>query len=194
MMKRILLTFLCGLSLMGTACAQNGKSKSGVQGAAVSSGKGKTLVVYFSWGGTTKHLAEMIAFETGADIFSIEPADPYPTAYTLCTEVAKEELDKGIYRALKTKMPSLDGYDIIFIGSPVWWHTAAMIVQGAVKDIDFSGKTVVPFCTYAATYRDETLAKIAELTPRAKHLKSYGTTSPDSASIRRWLLEIGIAK
>ena len=52
----------------------------------------------------------------------------------------------------------------------------------------------IPFCTYALTYRDETLAKIAELTPRAKHLKGYGTTSSDSASVRRWLLEIGLAK
>ena len=155
-------------------------------------GNGKTLVVYFSWGGTTERMARMIAESTGADLFEIEPAEPYPAEYVPCTEVAKEELDNGIYRALKTPLPDISACDTVFIGSPVWWHTAAMIVQGAVKDTDFSGKTVVPFCTYAATYRDETLARITELTPGARHLQGLGLTRPSQNAVDEWLSEIGV--
>lgn len=59
----------------------------------------------------------------------------------------------------------MDSYDIVFIGCPVWWHTAPMIINTFTESYDFKGKTVVPFCTYASTYRDETLQKIVTLTP-----------------------------
>lgn len=186
------------LLLMGIGCAEDSKSSpSGLvpeSPSSVGNAKSKSLVVYFSWGGTTKRLAEMISERTGADLFRIEPAEAYPESYTPCTEVAKVELEQGIYRGLKVPLPSMENYDTIFVGTPVWWHTAAMIVQGAIKDVDFSGKTVIPFCTYAATYRDETLSKIVELTSGATHLEGYGTTSPNEDDVREWLNSLGISK
>lgn len=155
----------------------------------------KSIVVYFSWGGTTKQLAEQIQKSTGADIFRLESEEPYPSSYTPTTKVAKEELDKNIYRKIKS-VPNLSGYDTVFVGAPVWWHTAPMIVQGWLKENEknLSGKTVVPFTTYAATYRDETLAKIAELSPLSKHLKGFGTRSPSQGETDAWLKEIGQIK
>ncbi|RHJ82686.1 flavodoxin [Parabacteroides sp. AM08-6] len=153
----------------------------------------KILIAYFSWGGTTQQVAENIARYSGGTLFRIETVNPYPTEYTPCTEVAKEELDKGIRPKLKAIVKDFDQYDTIFVGCPVWWHTAPMAVWSFLESdaYDFSGKTVIPFCTYQATYRDETLAKIVELTPNSKHLKGFGTTNKNT-NLDSWLKEIGV--
>lgn len=155
----------------------------------------KILIVYFSWGGSTKQVAENIANHTGGTLFRIETVTPYPTEYIPCTEVARTERDNGIRPELKTVVDNLDQYDTIFVGCPVWWHTAPMAVRSFLEseNYDFSGKTIIPFCTYEATYREETLAKIVELTPDSKHLKGFGTTNKN-ADLEPWLKEIGIIK
>lgn len=154
----------------------------------------KILVAYFSWGGTTQRMAQEIASQTEADLFRIEPTVPYPTDYTECTEVALEERDNDARPAIADNVENWEQYDVIFIGSPVWWHTAPMIIATFAESYDFSGKTVVPFCTYSATYRDETLARIAELTPDAAHLTGEGLTSGriNAENVGTWLREIGV--
>lgn len=152
------------------------------------------LIAYFSWGGNTEHVARHIASLTGGTLFRIEPAKPYPTEYTPCTEVAKTEKETDARPAIKNKVNGWDGYDVVFIGCPVWWWTAPMIINTFAESYNFSGKTVVPFCTYASTYRDETLARIVELTPAAKHLKGFGAVNRETDGIDRWLKEIGVIK
>lgn len=154
----------------------------------------KILIAYFSWGGNTQHVAEYIAQQTDGTLFRIEPVKPYSTEYIPCTEVAKEEKENNARPTIKGKVDNWDSYDTIFIGCPVWWHTAPMIIHNFTESYDFKGKTVIPFCTYAATYRDETLAKIVELTPDAKHLKGFGAASCDTKGITEWLKEIKVVK
>jgi flavodoxin len=149
----------------------------------------KVLVAYFSWGGTTRRMAEAIQSTTGGDIFEIEPVVPYPSEYTPCTEVALEERDNDARPAIKNSVENWDEYDIVFIGCPVWWHTAPMIISTFAESYDFSGKTVVPFCTYAATFRDETLQKIVDLTPAAEHLEGLGTTG-NTSGVAAWIERI----
>ena len=158
------------------------------------SGDSKILVAYFSWGGTTQRMAEEIVRQTGADIFRIEPVVPYPTEYTPCTEVAREEKDNNARPAIAGEVENWSDYDTVFIGCPVWWWTTPMIICTFAESYDFEGKTVVPFCTYASTYRDETLARIVELTPDADHLTGEGLTSGriNEQNISSWLNEIGI--
>ncbi|MCL3850957.1 hypothetical protein M1P97_06620 [Parabacteroides sp. GYB001] len=153
----------------------------------------KILIAYFSWGGTTQQVAENIAKETGGTLFRIETVNPYPTEYTPCTEVAKVERDNGVRPELKVIVENMEQYDTIFIGCPVWWHTAPMAVWSFLEsdNYNFRGKTIIPFCTYAATYRDETLAKIVELTPDSEHLEGFGTTNKN-ADVTSWLKKIGI--
>ena len=160
----------------------------------VPSGNGKMLEAYVSWGGTTQRMAEEIVRQTGADIFRIEPVVPYPTDYTECTEVAQEEKDNDARPAIAKEVENWEQYDTVFIGCPVWWHTAPMIINTFAESYDFGGKTVVPFCTYASTYRDETLARIVELTPDAGHLTGEGLTGGriNADNIGVWLREIGI--
>ena len=116
------------------------------------------------------------------------------TEYTPCTEVAKKEKEDNARPAIKNKVEDWDSYDTVFIGCPVWWWTAPMIINTFTESYDFKGKTVIPFCTYASTYRDETLAKIVELTPDAKHLKGFGAVSRNTDGITEWLKEIKVIK
>lgn len=157
-------------------------------------GDSKILVAYFSWGGTTQRMAQEIVRQTGADIFRIEPVVPYPTEYTPCTVVAREEKDNDARPAITNEVENWEQYGIVFIGCPVWWWTAPMIINTFAESYDFEGKTVVPFCTYAATYRDETLARIVELTPDADHLTGEGLTSGriNADNIGAWLRKIGM--
>lgn len=154
------------------------------------------LISYFSWGGTTERMAKIIADQTGGTLFEIEPVVPYPTEYTPCTEVALRERDSDARPAIKNKVENWADYDIIFIGCPVWWHTAPMIINTFSESYDFKDKIVVPFCTYASTYRDETLAKIVQLTPEAQHLTGEGLTSGriSEQTISSWLKEIKVVK
>lgn len=81
--------------------------------------------------------------------------NPYPTDYNECTVVAREELDNGIRPELSDTVENLDDYDVVFVGCPVWWHTAPMAIWSFLENSehDFSDKIIVPFCTYASTYR-----------------------------------------
>lgn len=152
----------------------------------------KILIAYFSWGGNTQTVAEYISAQTQGDLFTIEPVVPYPEQYTPCTEVALEERDSNARPAIKDKVDNWNEYDVVFIGCPVWWHEAPMILHTFAESYDFSGKTVVPFCTYASTYRDETLAKIAEITPAARHLEGFGARNRSTAGVAEWLDRIGM--
>lgn len=160
------------------------------------SGDSKILVAYFSWGGTTQRMAQEIIRQTGANIFRIEPVVPYPTDYTECTEVAQEEKNNNARPAIADEVENWEQYDTVFIGCPVWWWTTPMIICTFAESYDFEGKTVVPFCTYTSTYRDETLARIVELTPDADHLTGEGLTSGriNEQNISSWLKEIGVIK
>lgn len=191
MMKKMLVLTACLATLFsGASCSA--RSASNADGTT-KQGENKVLVAYFSWGGTTRQMAEEISRAVGGDLYRITPERPYPEDYTACTEVARRERDNDERPAIAGQVARFDDYDVVFIGCPVWWHTAPMIVATFAEQYDFKGKTVVPFCTYAETYRDETLARIAALTPEAKHLKWFGSTGNWKEALGDWLKEIGLS-
>ena len=158
----------------------------------------KILVTYFSWGGNTQALAEEIQRQTNADIYRIDPLVPYTDDYqTLAYQISNKEKEENARPALKDTLATLNNYDIIFVGCPVWWFDAPMIIHSFLecKDYDFSGKTIVPFCTYAtATY--ETLNDIINATPDSDHLEGLGirgSSSYNQQTIKSWLDRIGIS-
>lgn len=186
-MKKFIVSMVAIITTACSTCfAQNAISQNTPK-------KTNMLVAYFSWGGTTKKVAEEISTLTGADIFRIEPQKAYPTEYTPCTEVAKKERDENARPAIKGTIENMDQYDVVFIGCPVWWHTAPMIISTFAETYNLRGKTVVPFCTYAETFRDETLAKIVQLTRGSRHLKGFGSTG-STKEVKAWLEEIDILK
>lgn len=190
MMNRLLMILFTLLVIgCGTSCASDEPTETPDAVNAGYFGGKKILIAYFSWGGTTQRMAQQIQDITGADMFRIEPEVPYPSEYTPCTEVALEEKNSSARPAIKDRVQNWEEYDVVFIGCPVWWWTTPMIIHTFCESYDFTDKTVVPFCTYAATYRDETLAEIVNSTPDAKHLTGEGLTggSINARRIQTWI-------
>ena len=110
---------------------------------------GKALVVYFSWSGNTEALAQEIQAQTGADIFRIETATPYPENYNATVDQGRAELRENARPALKqAKVENLAEYDTVFIGAPNWWSSIPMAVATFLEANDLSGKTVAQFVTH----------------------------------------------
>ena len=113
----------------------------------------EVLVVYYSAQNHTENGAKKIANNLSADIFEIEPANPYTSDdlnwSNSNSRVSREHDDESLRNVeLKnTKVENWDSYDTILIGYPIWWGVAAWPVNNFVKDNDFTGKTVIPFCT-----------------------------------------------
>lgn len=114
---------------------------------------GKVLVVYYSASGHTGDVAQVIAEYTHGDTFELEPVEEY-TSEDLNwrdenSRVNREHEDEGLQNVelVSTAVEDFDSYDKVFIGYPIWWQNASWVVNNFVKDNDFTGKTVIPFCT-----------------------------------------------
>ena len=159
----------------------------------------KMLVTYFSWSNNTKALAEEIQRQTGADIYRIESREAYTTDYqTLAYSIANAEKEANARPALKDTLRTMQDYDIVFVGCPVWWFDAPMIIHSLLECEDyggFRGKTIVPFCTFfTATY--QTLNDIVAATPDSQHIEGLGLRGAGSyseATVKEWLDHIGIS-
>lgn len=120
------------------------------------SGK-KVLVVYFSATGNTKEAAEYIASATGGDLFELVPEEPYSSEDLNWNDensrvvYEHEHPDKRNVALTEEKADNFDEYDTVFIGYPIWWGIAAWPVDGFINVNDFTGKTVIPFCTSASS-------------------------------------------
>ena len=108
----------------------------------------KILIAYYSHSGNTKEAAEKIQSLTGADLFEIKPANEYPKDYNAVVNQAKQEKADDVRPEL-VSLGNVKAYDILFIGTPVWWYTMASPVKTFLAENNFDGKIIVPFCTHA---------------------------------------------
>ena len=127
----------------------------------------KPLVVYFSHSGNTRLVAERLAATTGADLFEIVPAAPYPAEYGAVADQAKREIAADHRPALESDLHDIAAYDVIYVGSPCWWSTVAPPVATFLAAHDFAGKTLVPFMTHEGSRMGRTEADIRRLCPGA---------------------------
>ena len=97
--------------------------------------------------GNTERVAEFIRKAVAGDLFEIEPVREYSASYMTCIREAQAEQCGNERPAVKRLPESLDGYDTIFIGYPNWWGTMPMFLFTVLESFDWSGKTIVPFCT-----------------------------------------------
>ena len=111
---------------------------------------GKTLVVYFSWSGNTEEMASYIAEQVGGDLLEIQPKTAYPTDYNECGNIAKVERDENARPEIANLPASMDEYDTIMVGYPIWWHTAPMIIGTFLENYDLTGKEIYPFTQSAS--------------------------------------------
>lgn len=126
----------------------------------------KKLVVYYSYTGNTKMIAENIQKKLGCDILEIKPVIPYSTDYqTVVDEEQNNESAKKTPEIEKIDV-DLNNYDEIIIGSPVWWYTIAPVIRTFLKENDLSGKTIIPFATNAG-WLGRTFKEIKDLCPNS---------------------------
>ena len=129
----------------------------GDSGGDTAADSGNVLVVYYSATGNTETVANYIAEATGGDIFEITPAEPYTDDDLNWTDensrVTREHEDESLrdVELTTTQVENWDSYDTVFIGYPIWWGIAAWPVDGFVEANDFTGKTVIPFCTSSSS-------------------------------------------
>jgi len=151
----------------------------------------KTLVVYFSATGTTKGVAERLASVTGADLYEIVPAEPY-TAEDLnyndkTTRATREQNDKSVRPQIAGEPLLLDGYATIYVGYPIWWGEEPRILDTFAESYDFSGKTMIPFCTSGGSGIGSSGRNLEKLTNGATWLdgKRFGG-SVSEAELQAW--------
>ncbi len=172
--------------------------------------KKKYLIAYFSRrgqnyvsgrivdlkAGNTEVVAQIIQKKTGGDLFHIETVATYPKDYMETTEAAKNELRAKARPKLKRKVENIGVYDVIFLGYPNWWGTPPMAVFTFLEGYDFSGKTIVPFCTHEGSGMGHSEKDIAKSCPKATILEGLaiqGTNAGSAAlEVSRWIDKLSI--
>ena len=164
-----------------------------------STGNGKILVAYYSATGSTKAVAETIAETTGADLFEITPKDPYSNDDLDWTNddsrVSKEHVDESLrdVELTSTTPENWDSYDTVLIGYPIWWGIAAWPVDHFVSDNDFSGKTVIPFCTSASSGIGDSGNLLEKMAGTGDWQEGQRFSSGASASdVNAWVESLGL--
>lgn len=154
----------------------------------------KILIAYYSWSGNTKAAALKIQKQTGGDIFEIAPKNPYPSGYNEVVAQAKNEKNENFMPELKANVKDLSNYDVIFIGTPVWWYTMAPPVKTFIAQNNFDGKIIAPFCTHGGGGASATYSDIQKLAPKAKVLQGFTTyeKTADDKSIADWIKSLNI--
>lgn len=197
------------LALAFTACSGNAEDQtepSSENNAAVSeqssdapaegtaSAGGKTLVVYFSATGNTESAANYIAQATGGDLFELVPSYPYTDAdldWTDDNSRVSREHENESERNVALEQSAVDNwseYDTVFIGYPIWWGIAAWPVDTFIEANDFTGKTVIPFCTSSSSGLGDSGELLAETAGTGNWLEGERFSSGVSQSqVTEWV-------
>lgn len=170
----------------------------------------KSLIAYFSRKGNnyaagsivnlpignTEVIAKKIQELTGSDMFQIKTVKSYPEDYTETTYVAQEEKRKNSRPELTEIVDDMDSYDVIYIGYPNWWGTMPMAVFTFLESYDFSGKTIIPFCTHEGSGMGSSERDIKKLCPNAKVLSGLairgGSVDRADKDVANWLKKLDL--
>ena len=188
--------------------------------ARAAPGTGKSLVAYFSMPetdnpynmtreeenstvvingkvlGNTQYVAELIREMTGSDIFRIQPETPYPKEHRALVALARKEQEENVRPAIAAKIAEPESYGTIFIGYPNWWADMPMILYTFLEQYDFSGRTIIPFCTHGGSGLSGTVSSIQKKQPQAKVVRTafcLSRSRMDEAphAVAQWLKKIG---
>ena len=161
---------------------------------------GGTLVVYFSATGNTEEAAGYIAGLTGGDLFELEPVEPYTSEDLNYSDdnsrVSLEYADESL-REVELAADTVENwgdYDTVFIGYPIWWGIAAWPVDSFVEANDFTGKTVIPFCTSSSSGMGQSGELLADLAGTGDWQEGQRFSSGVSeADVEEWLSTLGLS-
>lgn len=167
-----------------------------MEGSTEEKGESSILVAYFSWSGNTQQMAEIIAQETGADLFEIATVTPYTDDYNTLLDIAQQEQGEDARPELNAQVENWDSYDTIFVGYPNWWSDAPMAVYTFLESYDFTGKTLIPFNTSASGGFGRSLIGIEESAAGATLLEGLDLTEGELGDVENrvttWLDSLGL--
>ncbi len=179
-MKKVL--FMIALALTIAGCSQKKEN-------------GKSLVVYYSQTGATKQVAYEIARLLDADTLSIDVTQPYNGTYDETIARCLKENEENTLPELNNPNLSLSQYDTIYLGYPIWFGTYAPPIAALVKEVDFSGKTIVPFCTFGSGGLNASIKDLKAALPENEIRNGYGVRNARiakaPAEVMRFLIENG---
>lgn len=155
------------------------------------------LVAYFSATNTTEGVAEHIANGLNAELFEIVPEQPYTSADLDWNDNDSrstiEMNDPNARPAISGSVENMEQYDIVLIGYPIWWGEAPRIISTFMESYDFSGKTIVPFCTSGGSGIDSSAANLEQLTSGAQWLEGHRLNGSDSQDeVMEWVNSLGL--
>ena len=142
--------------------------------------------------GTNAYVAQMIQAQVGGDLHAIIAAEPYPADFDQVRDINHQESS----RAISSTVENMEQYDVVFIGYPVWATTLPQAVRTFLSAYDFSGKTVIPFCTHDGYGAGRSFSTVAELVNGANTLEGIAIEAADGPeaqdTIARWLERVGL--
>ncbi len=183
-------SFNIGIRLVRNAVIGSGSvTTSGAE--TQTAGDGNILIAFFSWGGNTRGVAEEIKAQTGADLFEIELVNPYSTDYNTVLDQAQHDQNIQARPELSNHVEDFEQYETILLGYPNWWASIPMPIASFLEEYDFTGKTIIPFCSHGGGRFGQSLTAIAKLAPNATMgeglLIHYSGGSALSADVEAWL-------
>ena len=146
------------------------------------------LIAYFSYTGNTEEVAQIIAEYTGGTLAEIQRAEEYEDLQ----EEAEAEILDGVHPEITMSVDSIEEYDTIFVGYPIWWDEAPAMIATFLAENDFSGKTIIPFCTSSSDDIGNSLHIFSELCPDAEIAE--GLTANNLNDIEPWIQGLGISQ
>ena len=144
--------------------------------------------------GNTEYAAIEIQRQVGGDLFAIKTVENYPVTHTDCSEIAESELRSDARPELSTHLESMEQYDTVYIGYPIWWYQEPMAIRTFLEEYDLSGKKIIPFCTSLGAGISESERSIKALCPDAvveKGLTLHTGQEDFSQQINAWLTDTG---
>lgn len=178
--------------------ASDASAKTSSEQAAQAGQASGTLVAFFSATGNTRGVAEKVANHLGADLFEIEPAEPYTEADLAYNDPdSRTSRERASYdpavELVQTTPDGFDGYDTVFLGYPIWWGNASWAVNGFVSGNDFAGKTVIPFCTSGSSSLGQSGQNLAALVGAGEWLAGARFAAGASESeVAAWVDGLGL--
>lgn len=163
-----------GMSNIGFRIARNGDNNSNTSVVSDTNRDlqtqtdGNILIAYFSWSGNTENAAQIIQEKTGADIIELNPVEPYSSNYNEVLDQAQEDMNNDARPELANHVENMEQYDTILLGYPNWWATIPMPVASFLEEYDFSGKTIIPFCSHGGGGFGQSITDISKLAPNSR--------------------------
>ena len=185
-------SFNIGIRLVRNAVNGNGSVTTSEAETQTAEG-GNILIAFFSWGGNTRGVAEEIQAQTGADLFEIELVTPYSSDYNTVLDQAQHDQNIQARPELAAHIEDMSQYDTILLGYPNWWASIPMPVATFLEEYDFSGKTIIPFCSHGGGRFGQSLTAISKLAPEAEMGEAlsihYSGGAELEEDVTNWLTE-----